>query len=45
MGAALRRPSVAAFVTMGWIPVVTTAVAVDVSAASTAFLVWQALAA
>jgi len=38
------RPSVAAFVTMGWIPVVTTAVAVDVSAASTAFLVGQALA-
>jgi len=38
------RPSVAAFVTMGWIPIACSVVALDPSEASTAFLVGQALA-
>jgi ABC-type multidrug transport system fused ATPase/permease subunit len=38
------RPFLVAFVTLGWIPIVTSAVALDPSKASTAFLVGQALA-
>lgn len=38
------RPSVAAFLTMGWIPIACSVVALDPSEASTAFLVGQALA-
>jgi hypothetical protein len=38
------RPSIAAFVTMGWIPIACSVVALDPSEASTAFLVGQALA-
>ncbi|AXG06743.1 hypothetical protein DU500_10060 [Haloplanus rubicundus] len=38
------RPFLVAFVTLGWIPIVTSAVALDPSEASTAFLVGQALA-
>ncbi|MFB6196506.1 MAG: hypothetical protein ABEI80_10070 [Haloplanus sp.] len=37
-------PAAASLLTMGWIPVVTTLLAVDVSEASTAFLVGQTLA-
>jgi hypothetical protein len=38
------RPSLAAFLTLGWIPVACSIVALDPSEASTAFLVGQALA-
>jgi len=38
------RPSVAALVTMGWIPIACTVVAIDLSEASTAFVVGQTLA-